>query len=349
MGKADSTTRKSGHVANAIKSSDPSDEDEKGRIIMYTSLSALQNSLIDYAGLFPPANLSLDDAITEYANYKKSEDSWMLGPFVLPVSLLKQVKTHLGFFSKDFPLHLSIVGRKSSSETECTKQFQEDINHISAFVNQYRREIIIDMIEVPLPPGVPSLEVLENIESMATRVVQKVFCEVPLQGEWEIQVPKTLDVIMNHNSRNEGSIGIKVRTGGILAEMFPSTKQLALIMAASRDRNLSMKFTAGLHHPIRMYREEVSTQMHGFLNVFMAGMLADTQKLSVKEIDEILSDEDANNFSFTERSLAWRNVSISSQDIEKVRNTSLLSFGSCSFEEPKDELMKLKKQQGAFF
>ena len=53
--------------------------------MMKTSLSVFQDRLIDYAGLFPPANLSLEAAINNYRNYINSDDSWMLGPFVLPV------------------------------------------------------------------------------------------------------------------------------------------------------------------------------------------------------------------------------------------------------------------------
>ena len=59
--------------------------------MMKTSLSVFQDRLIDYAGLFPPANLSLEAAINNYRNYLNSDDSWMLGPFVLPVSLLKEI------------------------------------------------------------------------------------------------------------------------------------------------------------------------------------------------------------------------------------------------------------------
>ena len=68
--------------------------------MMKTSLSVFQDHLIDYAGLFPPANLSLDAAIKNYANYMNSQDSWMLGPFILPVSQLKLRCTYAFIFSE---------------------------------------------------------------------------------------------------------------------------------------------------------------------------------------------------------------------------------------------------------
>ncbi|HEV8146227.1 MAG TPA: hypothetical protein VGP79_07600 [Bryobacteraceae bacterium] len=42
--------------------------------------------LIDYAGVFPPAALPLDQALTNYARYQTSPEAWMLGRFVLPVA-----------------------------------------------------------------------------------------------------------------------------------------------------------------------------------------------------------------------------------------------------------------------
>jgi len=42
--------------------------------------------LIDYAGVFPPAALPLDQALANYARYRTSREAWMLGRFVLPVA-----------------------------------------------------------------------------------------------------------------------------------------------------------------------------------------------------------------------------------------------------------------------
>ena len=44
---------------------------------------ALLAGLFDYAGLFPPASQSLEDALASYARYRSSRDGWMLGRFVV--------------------------------------------------------------------------------------------------------------------------------------------------------------------------------------------------------------------------------------------------------------------------
>jgi hypothetical protein len=41
--------------------------------------------LIDYAGVFPPAALPLEQALANYERYRASPEAWMLGRFVLPV------------------------------------------------------------------------------------------------------------------------------------------------------------------------------------------------------------------------------------------------------------------------
>jgi hypothetical protein len=48
-----------------------------------TSLRTLLASLIDYAGLFPPAALSMDAAVRNYDHYRRGDDAWALGRFVV--------------------------------------------------------------------------------------------------------------------------------------------------------------------------------------------------------------------------------------------------------------------------
>ena len=45
---------------------------------MTAALRSLLANILDYAGLFPPAALPLDDSIRNYAGYLKSDDRWML-------------------------------------------------------------------------------------------------------------------------------------------------------------------------------------------------------------------------------------------------------------------------------
>jgi hypothetical protein len=55
-----------------------------------TALRSLLENLVDYAGLFPPASLSMPEAVDNYARYRNSPESWMLGRFVVPYARLNE-------------------------------------------------------------------------------------------------------------------------------------------------------------------------------------------------------------------------------------------------------------------
>ena len=68
---------------------------------MKESLRVLLEGLIDYAGLFPPAALSMQDAVRNYARYREGDDSLALGRFIVPLERASEVPT-------EFPL--SVLG-----------------------------------------------------------------------------------------------------------------------------------------------------------------------------------------------------------------------------------------------
>jgi hypothetical protein len=132
-----------------------------------------------------------------------------------------------------------------------------------------------------------------------------------------------------------------MRCGGVEAHQFPSVKQVAFVLDKARRYNVAVKGTAGLHHPVRHYAESVQTKMHGFFNVFGGAMLGYANDLTSEELVWILSEEDTDRFRFTDDALSWGDYSISTKEIADLRDVALLSYGSCSFNEPIDDLKKL--------
>ena len=55
---------------------------------MTPTLKTFMHGLIDYAGLFPPARLSMPDAAATFARHLEGEYAWMLGAFICPVGRL---------------------------------------------------------------------------------------------------------------------------------------------------------------------------------------------------------------------------------------------------------------------
>jgi hypothetical protein len=85
--------------------------------------------------------------------------------------------------------------------------------------------------------------------------------------------------------------------------------------------------------------------MHGFVNVFVAGAIAhaspiDPAHQSVDELVAVLEDENPANFRFDDDSLSWTDQRVKTEHVRLVRER-VISFGSCSFDEPRDDLRAL--------
>jgi hypothetical protein len=125
------------------------------------------------------------------------------------------------------------------------------------------------------------------------------------------------------------------------AAAFPSQYQVAHVIAACRDAEVPLKCTAGLHHPIRRYDESVHTKMHGFVNVFGAGILAQVYHLPEHEIAAVVADENPSHFIFDDKMFTWLDRVVSPGKIQTARQEHMISFGSCSFDEPREDLQLL--------
>lgn len=297
------------------------------------AISHFMTELIDYAGLFPPAALPLSKAILNYHSYIHELDSWMLGPFVIPASRLEELEPFAAKFNDPFPLRLSVILTKSG-------ELEADLEAIQCFLETFQTAGTIEAIEVP-----HSLDVdpafLEKLEKQTENY--PVYCEITGTND---QLLKTLDTIQTINQKSVKRFGAKIRMGGTTANLFPSANHAAFMIYECQKRGLALKFTAGLHHPIRQYREEVETFMHGFVNVFTASIMAYCRSVKTETIQAILLDENKANFSFTKDTLSWRQFTVSSSEINDARNFFAASYGSCSFDEPREELGELNIFQG---
>lgn len=309
-----------------------------------TSLQAFLAQLIDYAGLFPPASLPLEMVIRNYAAYQSDRDSWMLGRLIIPAWRMNELAPHMTLFSDQLPLACAALGRKSDDAADCLELLRTDLAEMAAFCDRHGDTVKTEVFELPLPPALPEGGLLEAIAVETAARGLQTFCEitVPLNAGWKRQVITTLDAIAMHNAVGGVALGVKLRTGGLTADAFPSPAQVAAVLLGCRDRSIAIKFTAGLHHPIRMYCDQVNTLMHGFVNVFSAAMLAQVYNLDAFTTEQILADEAPASFSFTAEGLAWRDKMVSVPQITQLRATAVRSYGSCSFNEPRDDLRALR-------
>ncbi len=101
---------------------------------MNASLRALLTGIVDYAGLFPPAKLPLDQAIRNYARYRKYPDAWMLGRFICPAARLAELTPFVEeLFNVEMPLSVSALGRGGNARSEFHAGLDADLRDVAAF------------------------------------------------------------------------------------------------------------------------------------------------------------------------------------------------------------------------
>ena len=256
----------------------------------------------------------------------------MLGAFVLPITQFDAAKQLLSQFDPLHPLRVAALGPKAAN-ADAFLDALEDADTAIRSLSSNVDLISISHLEMFLPHDV-DLPVVKEARSIVGDLA--VFWEAPPDRAEQIIV-----LLAEHNSDEESAtFGYKLRTGGVTADAFPTSAQVARALVTPATHQLPIKFTAGLHHPIRQYRDEAKTKMHGFLNVLGAAVLAAEHRWNEHQASIMLDDENAASFSFGEDFFAWREWKI---DIERLRyrRTFIASFGSCSFDEPREDLRAL--------
>src|SRR5207248_1257248 len=300
------------------------------------SLRVLLAHSIDYAGLFPPTTLTLETALKNHATYLRSSDAWMLSTFVLPVGKFADAAWFISEFGQNRPLRISALGPKTTNAIDFFEELKMAIKGIREFSGEYENVALVNQLEMPLPPDV-GMETLSKMRELLGEVRVRAFWEASGQN-----AERTISLLAEHNSHTNGQpFNFKLRTGGVTPDAFPSSMQIAKALVAGARQGVAMKFTAGLHHPIRMFRDEVNAKMHGFLNVLGAGVLAIEHVWDERQTSLMLEDENVDSFHFDETVFGWRDWKINADKIEKHRRL-ITSFGSCSFDEPRQDLRALK-------
>ena len=262
-------------------------------------------SLIDYAGLFPPAALSLAEAETEYEEARRGAHAWMLGRFIVPAATLATLP--------------DIFDGPFSAIVEANRASFEQVTGLR------ERGVRIEALEVPLRESLAPLQ--------ACSLALPAYVEIPRARPWWPRLPQTLEKLARLG------LAAKLRCGGTTADAFPSVDEVAEFIAAAATARIPFKATAGLHHPVRRLDETSGFTMHGFLNILAAAALA--PRVPRTTLSSVIAEEDPQAFAFDEDSFAWRNERVATAELEATRRNAFVSYGSCSFAEPVDDLTAL--------
>ena len=313
------------------------------------SFKLFAGHLIDYAGLFPPASLDLKAAFRNYLSYLEKPNSWMLSRFIIPAKRLLELSAliseeRIGF---DKVLKFTVLGSGGINEMNFFNNLKSDIKSIQAFEHDFLNRVEIEVYDVRLPNEMQSDPDVKSIRQFIDHHYRmfEMGLDHPISIFYEVVPDRDLHNIIKavwYHNKFERVTGYKLRTGRADVSAIPSAEQISSAIEICRQYKVPMKFTAGLQHPVRHYDDNLKTKMHGFINVFTAGIFAFCHNISEELIIEIIEDEDPDDFSFKENSFAWKNLYIIPDEIRRARENFMISFGSFSLDMLMEDLSSIK-------
>ena len=262
--------------------------------------------LVDDAAIFPPGDASLDAALSAYAARSAAG-----GPAARLVRSLVVRDTDLPSVPEGTPVSVVLTGGAGQV--------------LGPVALCGRRGLPVAGLEVALrdvdDPAGNARRVVAAVEAAraegALHDSTRVFVELPATDpthSWQAAADEVA----------AAELRLKFRTGGLDADAFPTPERLAAWIDAALDRELPFKCTAGLHRALPHTSPE-GWQQHGFVAVLAATRVA-FDGGSPAEVAGVLRSTDA--------------ADLLTLDLAGARRW-FSSFGSCSVDEPLDDLREM--------
>ncbi len=308
---------------------------------MRTADQVLFSDLIDYAGLFPPASLSMDESVAEYRRVRGGVYHRLLGRFICAASRLEELA---GVLTATMPA--------GEEPWPISSILDGDVAHAAVLTGNFDAEMEpaaqVAALEAPLPAEVSDGRSVAEATTaagptvtaaLAASAVATPFFEVRVAGGEVAGVERAVAAVANLRAAVRRPLGVKLRCGGLAASAFPEAEQVAAFIAAGVAAGLPLKATAGLHHPVRHYDPDPGVMRHGFLNLLAATALAQTGS-PVDRLVEVIEETNPGAFTTTAAGLQWRDHRVGVADLVRTRR-QFAAYGSCSFAEPVADLVAL--------
>lgn len=278
-------------------------------------LPAPFRGLVDDAAVFPPGDAPLPDALAAYVGRSHEWYADLVASFVVTDVALPSV-------TEPVPVSVVVTGGAGAIA--------------GALKLASKHDLAVAGLEIALrdPDDLPgnARRVTAAVDAArgegALDEDTPVYVELP-QTEASASWLAAADVVA------EGEHRLKFRTGGLEADLFPTPETLAGWIDAALDRETPFKCTAGLHHAIAHRDHETGFPHHGFLNVLLATRQA-FDGATTAEVATLLADHYPNDLVALARN----------SDLAGARRW-FVSFGSCSVQEPLDDLVGLGLVEGA--
>lgn len=329
---------------------------------MTESLRLLLFDLIEYAGMFPPAKLPFEQAFENYLRYRKQPENWILSRFICPTSNLENLSDSIqSDLVDEWPIRVSVLIASSDNPLQDPQQIIQEVQKVNHYSEINYPKMMIESIETKISEGLidtilkdekhdllsfdltPFSASILNAVMEQKRPLQRIFVELPYNGT-SISITAVKQMLLEFEKLNHylskydllTRVGIKIRCGG--TNIIPSIP-LSEVMIECAKRNVPFKATAGLHYP---FFDKVRNEKYGFISLFIASAFAySNPNIDIEFIQTILTEKESQNFFFHENGMTYLNQwHLTNEQISHSRKL-FQSFGSCSFEEPLDELKKI--------
>ena len=264
--------------------------------------------LVDDAAIFPPGNAPLHEAAADHVARRGEWWADLVGPLVVKdtdVPLLR-----------GSPARLSVVVTGGAGQVAGPAGLCRKLGLELAGLEIALRDL--DDLPGNARRVVAAVDAARSEETLGEDV--PVYVELP-------QTEPSVGWLAAADELAAAELRLKFRTGGIEAQLFPTTPALAAWIDAALDRETPFKCTAGLHDALRHRDPETGFEHHGFLNVLTATAHA-FDGATRDDVIAILDEQGAD------------------QLVTRARDTSLdrgrrwfTSFGSCSVTEPLESLL----------
>lgn len=287
-----------------------------------TRQPSVLDALVDDAGLFPPTQLSMSDAVARHARDSVDRSPVLTDRFLCPATRLAELVETAADSAEPQRIPVVVV-------VDC------GVDQLAAVVGAVvggRRAGSTGVEVVGLEMRLPAADSVEAGVAAAAAARDSVdpslplVVEIPLaSGDWWTPL----------SALAESGIPAKVRCGGASAELFPHTRRVAELVVAASDLAHPFKATAGLHHAVRYVDGQTGLQHHGFLNLLVAVLRATsggalTAEARLNRVEAALLEEDAE--------LLADEVRSASTESARVARQVFLGYGSCSTSAPVEDL-----------
>ena len=297
-------------------------------------VAAPLSRLFDDAGLFPPAERAIGDAVAAHTAASTGPHAEIVGCFLCPASGLDALAATL--VASPVPgLPWDVVAVLDGAAREGLPGLAADV---ASLVRRPADECFrIVAVEAALAADVVRSGVADAIAALAGLPPGIGAClELPVAGaDPEVAASALATIAAARGESGARTLAAKVRCGGTAQEAFPSSVELASFIASCAERSVAIKATAGLHHALRHLDPELGVRQHGFVNLLAASALA-FSGIGPATLAAVLEDEHETSFALRAGTISWRD-----SVVEADPRALLVGIGSCSLDEPADDLLDL--------